>query len=138
MNISKNRLNILIAMFALLVAGMACGGGAPKAEDEKQAGPEFVGAWKANDGSFITIRSDGGADYKIGGTSVTGGKALVSEKEKTLRVALLGMGSPMKINKAPANGEMTIDGIVYKSGSGGNTSTSDAKPSPSASPDDDK
>lgn len=117
----------IIAVCALLAIGLACGGG-PKAEDEKDAGPEFVGTWTAADGSFITIRSDASADYKIGGTSVTGGVAKVSEKEKTLRIAMLGMGSPMKIDKAPANGEMTIDGIVYKKAGGGSTSTSDAKP----------
>ncbi|MBK8301874.1 MAG: hypothetical protein WBC19_13890 [Pyrinomonadaceae bacterium] len=124
--LSKNRWNIIFVTIALLAIGLACGGGAPKAEDEKQAGPEFVGAWTSKDGSSITIRSDGSADYKIGGTSVTGGKALVSEKEKTLRVAMLGMGSPMKIDKAPANGEMTIDGVVYKK-DGGSTSSSDTK-----------
>ena len=39
---------------------------------------------------------------------------MVSEKEKTLRISMMGMGSPMKIDKAPENGEMTIDGLVYK------------------------
>ncbi len=122
----RNLTTTLFALCALLAVGIACGGGA-KSEDEKQAGPEFVGAWAAADGSTITIRSDGSADYKIGGSSVTGGKALVSEKDKTLRVAMLGMGSPMKIDKAPANGEMTIDGVVYKKAGGSTTSTSDAK-----------
>ena len=110
----RNAITITLALFALVFVGLACGGGAPKAEDEKQAGPEYVGAWKAADGSSITIRSDGSADYKIGGTSVTGASALVKKKKKTLRVSLLGMGSPMKIDKAPANNEMTIDGVVYK------------------------
>jgi len=131
-----NAITITFALFALALVGLACGGGA-KAADEKQAGSEFVGTWTAKDGSFITIRSDGGADYKIGGTSVTGGTAMVSEKEKTLRVSLLGMGSPMKIDKAPANGEMTIDGIVYKNGSGGGgSSSSDSKPASTPTPDD--
>jgi len=85
--LSNNRLNIILVTFALLAIGLACGGGAPKAEDEKQAGPEYVGAWTAKDGSTITIRSDGSADYKIGGTSVTGCTALVSEKRKTLQGA---------------------------------------------------
>lgn len=110
----RNAITITLTLFALVFVGLACGGGAPKAADEKQAGSEFVGTWTSKDGSFITIRSDGSADYKIGSTSVSGGSALVSEKEKTLRVSLLGMGSPMKIDKAPENGEMTIDGVVYK------------------------
>jgi len=122
-----NFISLSITLIALLVVGLACGGGS-KSTDEKQAGPEFVGAWAAADGSSITIRSDGGADYKIGGSSVNGGSALVSENDKTLRVALLGMGSPMKIDKAPANGEMTIDGVVYKKSGGSSTSTSNVKP----------
>ncbi|MBK7934017.1 MAG: hypothetical protein IPK01_11065 [Acidobacteria bacterium] len=96
----RNVITVTFALCALLLVGLACGGSSAAA-DEKQAGPEFVGAWTSKDGSSITIRSDGSADYKIGGTSVTGGKALVSEKEKTLRIAMLGMGSPMKIDKAP-------------------------------------
>lgn len=119
----------------LSLAGLGCGGGS-KAADEKQAGSEYVGTWTSKDGSFITIRSDGSGDYKIGGTSVSGGKALVSDKDKTLRIAMLGMGSPMKIDKAPAGGEMTIDGVVYKSGGGG-SSSSDSKPAPSPTHDDD-
>ena len=109
----RNTITITLAFCALVFVGLACGGGS-KAADEKQAGPEFVGAWTAKDGSSITIRPDGGADYKIGGSSVTGGTAMVSEKEKTLRISMMGMGSPMKIDKAPENGEMTIDGLVYK------------------------
>lgn len=120
-----NFTSLSIILIALLAVGIACGGGS-KSTDEKQAGPAFVGAWAAADGSTITIRLDGGADYKIGGSSVSGGTALVSEKDNTLRIALLGMGSPMKIDKAPANGEMTIDGVVYKKG-GGSTSSSNVK-----------
>lgn len=124
----RNIFSMFIAVAALMIVGLACGGGADKAADEKQAGPEFVGVWVAADGSTITIRADGGGDYKIGGTSVTGGSALVSESKKTLRIAMLGMGSPMKIDKAPANGEMTIDGVVYKRSGGSSTSSSDIKP----------
>ena len=125
-----------LAIGLLMIVGLGCGGGS-KSVDEKQAGPEYVGSWSASDGSTITIRSDGSADYKIGGSSVSGGKALVSEKDKTLRVSLLGMGSPMKVDKAPENGQMTIDGIVYKKGGGGSTGTTESKPSPSATKDDD-
>lgn len=121
----NSQISLILAIAALLAIGLACGGG-NTASDEKQAGPEFVGTWTSKDGSFITIRSDGGSDYKIGGSSVSGGSAKVSEKEKTLRIALLGMGSPMKIDKAPQNGEMTIDGIVYKKG-GSSDSKSDSK-----------
>ena len=122
----KNFIALSIALCALLVVGLACGG--KSAADAKPAGPEFVGAWVASDGSTITIRADSSADYKIGGTSVSGGKAEVSEKDKTLKIGLLGMGSPMKLDKPPANGEMTVDGVVYKKNGGGSTTTTGEKP----------
>ena len=110
--ITKNNLFLLVAALAAVVfAGIACSGGAA---DAKPAGPEFVGAWSAKDGSTITIRSDGSADYKSGSTSVSGGKAEVSEQEKTLRISLLGIGPKLKIDKPPANDEMTLDGVVYR------------------------
>lgn len=108
----KSNLFVLtIAIGALLLAGLACSSGAP---DAKPAGPEYVGAWSAKDGSTITIRSDGSADYKSGNTSVSGGSAEVSEQEKTLRISLMGIGPKLKIDKPPANDEMTLDGIVYR------------------------
>ena len=110
--ITKNNLFLLVAALAAVVfAGIACSGGAA---DAKPAGPEFVGAWSAKDGSTITIRSDGSADYKSGSTTVSGGKAEVSEQEKTLRISLLGIGPKLKIDKPPANDEMTLDGVVYR------------------------
>lgn len=124
----KNLFTLSIAICALLAVGLACG---KSATDAKPVGPEFVGAWRANDGSTITIRSDSTADYKIGSSSVSGGKAEVSEKDKTLKIGLLGMGTPMKLDKPPTNGEMTVDGVVYKNSGGGSTSStssSDVKP----------
>jgi len=110
--ITKNNFFLLVAALAAVVfAGIACSGGAA---DAKPAGPEFVGAWSAKDGSTITIRSDGSADYKSGSTSVSGGKAEVSEQEKTLRISLLGIGPKLKIDKPPSNDEMTLDGVVYR------------------------
>ena len=124
----KNLINISIAIVALFAIGIACSGGSKTSESETQAGPEYVGVWTAADGSMITVRSNGAGEYKIGGTSVNGGSAMVDDKAKTLRITLLGMGSPMKIDKAPANGEMTIDGLVYKRAGGSATTAGDVKP----------
>lgn len=124
------------ALVVLFAVGLACSNN--RAADAKPAGPEFVGVWVASDGSTITIRSDSSADYKIGGSSVSGGKAEVSEKDKTLRIGLLGMGSPMKLDKAPANGEMTVDGIVYKKGGGRSISQSNQAPTSVPIPSEDK
>lgn len=126
----------MLAIAALFIVGIACGGSG--AADAKQAGPEYVGAWVGSDGATITIRSDGSADYKSGGTSVTGGSAQVSEKEKTLKIGLLGLGPTFKIDKAPSGNEMTLDGIVFKKGgSAPSSSTTSSAPPPSRSDDKD-
>lgn len=120
-NFSNNKINVLVATIALLVVGLACGSSTPPP-------PQYVGVWISGEGSSITIRSDGGADYKSGGTSVTGGSAVVDEAGKTLKISLAGLGPTLKIDKAPTASEMTLDGIVFKKSGGSSNTTSEAKP----------
>lgn len=127
-NMKQNFISIPFTLCVLLAVGLACsGGGSGGGSDDKPAGPEYVGAWSAADGSTITIRSDASADYKSGGTSVSGGSATVNEKDKTLSITFFGIGPTMKIDKAPAGNRMTLDGIVYSKDGGGTTSSSDSK-----------
>ncbi len=123
---SNNKLNILFATLTLLVVGLACGSSTPPP-------PAYVGVWISGDGATITIRSDGGADYKSGGTSVSGGSAVIDETAKTLKISLASLGPTFKIDKPPTATEMTLDGIVFKKSGGGSstssdTTKSDAKP----------
>ena len=119
--LSNNRLNILVATFALLIIALACGSNTPPPA-------AYVGVWVSGDGSTITIRSDGSADYKSGGTSVSGGGAVIDETAKTLKISLASLGPTFKIDKPPTATEMTLDGIVFKKSGGGSTTSSDAKP----------
>lgn len=115
----------ILVLFALMVVGLACTG------EKKPAPPEYVGTWIATDDSKLTIRADGGCDYQSGNgnTTVTGGNFELAEDGKSFKTGFVGIGPSFKIDKAPSNGEMTLDGIVYKK-SGGSTSasTSDVKP----------
>ncbi len=126
MRTNKNIVSLVFALTALLVLGLACGSSTP-------APPQYVGVWISGDGATITIRSDGGADYKSGGTSVSGGSAVIDETAKSLKISLAGMGPTFKIDKAPTGNEMTLDGIVFKKSGGGSDTesssrSSDAKP----------
>lgn len=119
----------MIAISILLVIGIACGG------SSKPAPPEYVGFWTGADGTTMTIRADGGADYKSGNgnSTVSGGSFVLSEDGKSFKIAFAGMGPSFKIDKAPSGGQMTLDGIVFKSSGGGSSdsksdSKSDAKP----------
>ena len=119
--ISKNQLNLSIAALLVLIVGLACGKSTPPPA-------QYVGVWTSGDGTIITIRSDGGADYKSGNSSVSGGSAVIDETAKTLKISLASLGPTFKIDKAPTATEMTLDGIVFKKSGGGSSPTSDAKP----------
>ena len=106
----RNLFTASIALCALLFVGLACGSNTPP-----PAG--YVGVWTSTDGSLITIRSDGSADYKSGGTSVSGGGAVIDEAANTLKITFAGMGPTFKIDKAPDGNQMTLDGIVFKKSS---------------------
>ena len=118
-----NKLNLTMAICALLIVGLACGSNTPP-----PAG--YVGVWTSPDGTTFTIRADGSADYKSGNSSVNGGGAVIDEAAKTLTITLASMGPTFKIDKAPDGNQMTLDGIIFKKSGGGDTSstTSDAKP----------
>ena len=115
--ISNNPLNVLIAAFALLLVGLACGKSTPPPA-------EYVGVWTSGDGTIITIRSDGGADYKSGNSSVSGGSVIIDDAAKTLKISLASLGPTFKIDKPPTATEMTLDGNVFKKSGGGSTSSS--------------
>lgn len=118
---SSSTLSLFVALGILLVVGLGCGSGTPPPS-------AYVGFWQGDDGSTITIRADGGGDYKSGGTSVSGGGVTVDEGAKTLKIALAGLGPSFTIDKAPEGGKMTLSGVVYRKAGGSDSSTSDAKP----------
>lgn len=109
----------LVAGIFFLV-GFACS----KSKDAKPISSDYYGAWVGDDGSTLSIRGDGSADYKSGGTSVSGGTAEINEADQTLSITFVGVGPTFKITKAPSGNQMTLDGIVYKKGG---SSTSDSK-----------
>ena len=115
-----------------MVVGFACGGSSTPPPSG------YVGFWTGEDGSTITIRGDGGADYKSGGSSISGGSVTIDEGTKTLKISLAGFGPSYTIDKAPSGNQMTLSNVVYKKGVGSSDSKPDtsSKPSPSATPDD--
>jgi hypothetical protein len=123
-NGNKTLVNGAVALFivALIALGCTCGGGSGSAP------PEYVGSWTGSDGSTLTIRNDGSGDYKSGsgGSEVTNGS--VEIKDGKLSLTLLGFGKTLNIDEPPKNGQMKLEGIVYKSG-GGSTIV-DTKSSP--------
>ncbi len=119
-----NEVNLIFALTALLIVGLACGSKTPPPA-------EYVGAWTSNDGTSITIRNDGSTDYKSGNSSVSGGSATVDEEAKTLKISLAGFGPTFKIDRAPTSDEMTLDGVVFTKGGGGSQTSNEKAEIPS-------
>lgn len=121
-----------IAIVALVIAALACGG-----SSGKPAPTEYVGAWTGADGSTLTIRADGSGDYKSGGTSVTNGSVEIDDSGKTLTIKLLGMGPSFNIDKAPSGNKMTLSGVVYSKGGSSSDTKSDTTSKKSSNSSDD-
>lgn len=101
---------ILMVTGVLMVVGFAC------SETGTPPPSQYVGFWKGSDDTSITIRADGGADYKSSNTSVSGGSVTIDETAKTLKVTFASIGPSFTIDKAPEGNQMTLSGVVYKKG----------------------
>jgi len=108
--------SLLLVLGIFFVMGFACGGSSTPPPSQ------YVGFWIGEDSSTITIRADGGADYKSGNSSVSGGSVTIDEGAKTLKISFASLGPNFTIDKAPSGDRMTLSGVVYKK-SGGDSDT---------------
>lgn len=85
----------------------------------------YAGPWQGQDGTTITVRGDGGADFDMGSVKVQGGRASVTGGGDTLKIrGLLGIGREWAVTKPPhqtaaGDTEMTLGGIVYRHAASG-------------------
>lgn len=98
-------LTIVFGLFLGLV--LACGGGTP-------APPKYQGNWTGSDGSTIYMTADGKAGFKVGNKSVDGGGAEFTGDGKSFTISLFGISHDFKVDKEPEDGEMTLNGVVYR------------------------
>jgi hypothetical protein len=89
---------LFATVFAILI-GKAVGGKTPLPASQQQ----YAGDWQGADGTTLSIRADGGGDFKSGGQSVSGGKVKLDEAAKTLRIELLGIKKTWTIDEPPHN-----------------------------------
>ena len=101
-------ISLLLVGGIFFLVGFACNSGS------KPLPSEYVGVWTAADGSTISLRADATGDYKSGGTSVSGGAVEIDDAKKEMTIKLVGIGPTFKIDKPPSNGQMTLDGMVYR------------------------
>jgi hypothetical protein len=91
----------------LLAVALGCGGGKPVPQ-------AYQGQWVGDDGTTITMDSEGRASFKKGGKSVDGGGAEIDEAAKTLTISLFGISETWKIDEPPADGVMTLSGTEFR------------------------
>lgn len=116
----------------LIFAGLGCFG-IGKKTDSKPTPPAYIGEWKGQDGSTVSIRADGKGDYHSGSTKVDGGTVEVNEADKKLSITFFGIGPTLKIDSAPTGDEMKLDGVTYRRSGGFATTTDTKKPVTDAS-----
>lgn len=125
---SKWNLASGILVLLLLVLGCSRSGNTGTKTAEKPTPPGYVGVWTAADGSTVTLRNDGSGDYKSGGKTVSGAAVEIDETAKEIRFSFMGFDSgKYKIDQAPANNRMKLDGMEYRRTGGfdANDSTTD-------------
>jgi hypothetical protein len=103
----KNAKVLSLVLLIVMSMVLACGGGEP-------APREFQGNWRGSDGSTIYMTEDGKAGFEIRGKSVDGGGAEFAADGKSFKISLFGISEVFKIDEAPKNGEMKLNGVVYK------------------------
>lgn len=118
---SKTSAFLVIGIF--LLVGLGCFG---KSSSSKAVPPAYLGDWTAQDGTTLSIRSDGKGDYHAGSTKVDGGTVEVDEAAKKISVTFIGIGPTLRIDSPPSGDEMKLDGVIYKRSSG--FTTSEKKP----------
>ncbi|MGI8788384.1 MAG: hypothetical protein ACR2HG_11565, partial [Pyrinomonadaceae bacterium] len=124
----KNTKSSALFVFGILIfVGLGCFG-IGKKSSSKPTPPAYLGDWKAQDGSTISIRADGKGDYHSGNTKVDGGTVDVDEADKKLSITFFGIGPTLKIDSPPTGDEMKLDGVTYRRNGG--FSTADTKKTP--------
>lgn len=110
---------IAIAIITSIVLGCTCsdddtaGGRSGVSESDNPIPKPYWGEWIGEDDSTMAIRADGTGDYASSGLKISGGSVAIDESARTLSISFLLLGKTLKIDRAPENRTMVLDGIVY-------------------------
>lgn len=104
----------VLAGLGLTALGLGASGCAKKVPLTEAQKP-YAGKWTAADGTFVHIYLDGGGDFKMSSSNVSGGNAKI--EGSTLTIGLGPIDKAFKIDEAPkeAGGKWTmkLDGVTY-------------------------
>jgi len=110
MNFKKYLFILIIGISTLAIN--SCGSSVPLTDDQLI----YVGHWEAPGDISISIAADGGADFKLSNTSVTGGN--ITFADNSFKIGLFGIENDFSIDKAPYEEEgvtyMVAGGVKYK------------------------
>lgn len=108
----KTGRSFIILLAALFTASLSmCVSKTPLGEAQK----DYAGQWVAVDGTSVTVYLDGGGDFKASNTSITGGKATITDG--TLTISMGPLKKEMKITAKPREARgiwtMGLDNVIY-------------------------
>lgn len=102
---------ITLLVFSLALLFTSCVEKIPLTEDQLV----YAGKWVTNDGTWLQIFNNGGANFEQSNSSVTGGA--VTFKEGVIEIGLMGIANEYTIDKAPYQEygvwEMELNNSVY-------------------------
>jgi len=108
----KNFFVILFLAITTMVM-VSCGSKEPLSEDQLI----YAGTWTAPGDLMIKISADGGGDYTMSGSNVSGGSVTFTQNIDTFKIGLFGIEEAFAIDAAPyTEGEntfMTVNGVTY-------------------------
>ncbi len=111
MKFSKYLAILIIALTSTLM--VSCGKKTPL--NEKQL--VYAGTWTAPGNIMIKIAADGGGDFKMSNTSVSGGSVEFSDTTEAFKIGLFGIEKNFIVNKNPYSDEgntvMVVNGITF-------------------------
>ena len=75
----------------------------------------YAGIWQANDGTWIQVFNDGGGDFQLSNSSVSGGSVTITDS--TLEIGLMGMAESFALSVPPYEKDgqwiLELNGIPY-------------------------
>lgn len=86
---------ITLVIIGITLFLISCVNKTPLTEEQK----EYAGKWETNDGTWVQIFNNGGANFEQSNSSVTGGA--VTFKEHVIEIGLMGITNEYAIETEP-------------------------------------
>ena len=100
-----------VTLIASIMVLISCVDKTPLSEENQI----YAGKWMANDGTWIQVYNDGGGNFELSNSSVSGGSVNITDS--TLEIGLMGINASFALGQPPYEQDeqwiLELDGIDY-------------------------